>query len=213
MVEVIPCSESSCATLLLVIILAFGLFASTIFSESIWKWSACSCVMRTISIPFTSFCAVVHAPGSVRIFLPASSIIKQQCPSFVISMVPGFGFEPKLADSESAVLPLDDPGVFIVLMKKRFKARKSRSSQARVIGIRSKDCKLLVITRLRAGTLPERVPHHIPNFRRRMGKCDSASRMRHKILLFRTRFHRMVQFGLGMGEYHRQYLRMHSFVY
>ena len=25
--------------------------------------------------------------------------------------VPGLGFEPKLADSESAVLPLDDPGV------------------------------------------------------------------------------------------------------
>ncbi len=40
-------------------------------------------------------------------------------------MVPGFGFEPKLADSESAVLPLDDPGVFIVLMKNRYKARKT----------------------------------------------------------------------------------------
>ena len=26
-------------------------------------------------------------------------------------MVPGRGFEPRLADSESAVLPLDDPGM------------------------------------------------------------------------------------------------------
>ncbi len=41
-----------------------------------------------------------------------------------MSMVPGFGFEPKLADSESAVLPLDDPGVLIVLIKNRYKARK-----------------------------------------------------------------------------------------
>ncbi len=38
-------------------------------------------------------------------------------------IVPGLGFEPKLADSESAVLPLDDPGVPLVSTKNCKNAR------------------------------------------------------------------------------------------
>ena len=32
----------------------------------------------------------------------------------VFKMAPGHGFEPRLDDPESPVLPLDDPGIFLV---------------------------------------------------------------------------------------------------
>lgn len=40
----------------------------------------------------------------------------RQCPTPIRSVAPGRGFEPRLADPESAVLPLDDPGIFAAYM-------------------------------------------------------------------------------------------------